>query len=367
MKISYKVNNSSRNIYFEKNILKLILKDIEKLESDKKILLIFDKNIDHKFIQNIKNALKIVGSKVIIVEAEGNKIKKNEKLLFKIIDIFIRNNFTKRSILICAGGGVVGDVAGLAASLYLRGMLYFNIPTTMTSIIDSCLGGKTAINYKNIINSVGNYYHPNAIYISTEVIKDIPDREYFAGFSEILKCALISKKKNFMNFLINNQKKILNRDEKFLKKICYETLNTKIFFFVNDVYEQKERLMLNFGHTFAHAIEMSTDLLKKDFYRHGEAVGIGILCELYYANKGKNKIFKTVEKFLNELNLPTKINNEKFNKKTLHSDIYKFLFLDKKKLNKFPRYISLKSQGKPRIDELDNDTLINETIIKMSQ
>ena len=364
-KISYNINNSSRNIYFERNVLKTILLDIEKLNSDRKILFIFDKNVDSKFIKNILNGLKIKGSKVLVAEAEGNKIKKNEKLLFKIIDIFIQNNFTKKSILICVGGGVVGDVSGLAASLYLRGILYFNIPTTMTSIIDSCLGGKTAINYKNIINSLGNYYHPNAIYISSQLIKKIPRREYLAGFPEILKCALISKKKSFLKLLLNNKKKILNRNEKFLKKIYYETLKTKISFFINDVYEQNERLMLNLGHTFAHAIEMSTDLSKKDFYRHGEAVGIGILCELYYSNKKENKIFRIVEKFLKDLNLPTKIDTNRFNKKILHSNIYKFLFFDKKRIDKFPRYISLKSLGNPKIDKLENDTLINETILKI--
>ena len=364
-KINYNINNLSRSIYFEKNVLKFILRDIEKLNSDRKILLIFDKNVDSRFIKNILNGLKIKGSKVILAEAEGSKIKKNEKLLFRIIDIFIQNKFTKKSVLICIGGGVIGDVSGLAASLYLRGILYFNIPTTMTSIIDSCLGGKTAINYKNIINSIGNYYHPNSIYISTELIKKIPHREYIAGFPEILKCALISKKKNFLKFLINNKDKILDRNEQFLKKICFETLKIKISFFINDVYEQEKRLKLNFGHTFAHAIEMSTDMSEKDFYRHGEAVGLGILCELYYSNKKKNKIFKIVENFLSELNLPTKINSIKISKNSLHSNIYKFLYLDKKRINKFPRYISLKSLGNPKIENLDNDTLINETILKI--
>ena len=97
-KINYNINNLSRSIYFEKNILKFLLKDIEKLNSDRKVLLIFDKNVNSRFIKNILNGLKIKGSKVIIAEAEGSKIKKNEKLLFRIIDIFIQNKFTKKSV-----------------------------------------------------------------------------------------------------------------------------------------------------------------------------------------------------------------------------------------------------------------------------
>ena len=123
-KISYNINNSSRNIYLEKNILKFILQDIEKFNSDRKILLIFDKNVDSKFIKNTLAGLKIKGSKVIIAEAEGSKIKKNEKLLFRIIDIFIQNKFTKRSVLICIGGGVIGDVSFSRIIIFKRNVIF---------------------------------------------------------------------------------------------------------------------------------------------------------------------------------------------------------------------------------------------------
>ena len=365
MKINYQINKSSKFVYFDKDILKHILKDIEKLNSDRKILLIFDKKVETNFIKNILSGLKIKGSKVIAAQAEGNKLKNNEKLLFKIIDIFMQNRFTKKSVLICIGGGVLGDVSGLAASLYLRGILYLNIPTTMTSIIDSCIGGKNAINYKNIINSLGTYYHPNSVYISSSLIKKLPEREYLAGFPEILKCALITKKKTFLKYLLKNKQNILIRNEKVLSKICLETLKIKISFFINDVFETDQRLMLNLGHTFAHAIEMSTDNFEKDFYRHGEAVGLGILSELYYSNQKEGKLYNITKEFLTSLNLPTKINSNKLNKKILHQNIYKYLYLDKKRVAKYPRYINLKSLGAPIIGNLDNDTLINETILKL--
>ena len=89
-----------------------------------------------------------------MLRVSGSKINKNKKFLFKIIDKLIEKKFTKKSVLLSCGGGVVGDVSALASSLYLRGMIYYHIPTTMTAIVDSCLGGKTGINYKNIINSI---------------------------------------------------------------------------------------------------------------------------------------------------------------------------------------------------------------------
>ena len=127
------------------------------------------------------------------------------------------------------GGGVVGDVAALASSLYLRGLIYFHIPTTMTAIIDSCLGGKTGINYKNIINSIGNYYHPQNVFISKNIIELIPNREFTSGVPEIIKCGLIDNKK-ILNLLASNRENCLKRDYNFLSKLIKLTLQTKVKF-----------------------------------------------------------------------------------------------------------------------------------------
>ena len=104
-------------------------------------------------------------------ECKGDKVNKNKKFLFELIDTLLKNKFTKRSVVISCGGGVVGDVSALASSLYLRGLYYFNIPTTITAIIDSSIGGKTAINYKGVTNSVGTYYHPKNVFILEEILK----------------------------------------------------------------------------------------------------------------------------------------------------------------------------------------------------
>ena len=147
-----------------------------------------------------------------------------------------------------------------------------------------------------------------------------------------------------------------------MSKLICESLKTKIFYFSKDVYEKDSRLALNFGHTFAHAIEMATQkLFKKEIFRHGEAVGLGILCELYYANKGFSKLQKDVEILLAKYALPTKV-LKYIDSQILHSEIYKFLFVDKKKIGKYPRYIFLKNLGKPKIKTLDNFNLINKTI-----
>lgn len=364
MKIEYEVNKEKFDIFINKNLKDSLKKKIDSIKSDKKILLIYDKKINNILVKKIISHLRETGSLLIALEFQGKKKNKNEKSLFNLLNVMIDNKFSKKSIVISLGGGVLGDLAALAASLYYRGTIYFNIPTTMTSIIDSCIGGKTAINYKNIINSIGNYYQPHAVFIFDEIIKEIPEREFIAGIPEIIKCGLI-KKNNLLKTLKENKKRILQRDFSIISKLCMETLKTKIFFFKNDVYEKKNRLILNFGHTFAHAIEMATEkLFNREYLRHGEAVGLGILCELYYSNGKDNFIHKKINDLLIDYNLPNKIlrKNLKVNKQELNNHIYRNLFLDKKKISRHPRYIYMKKIYKPSIKELIDENLILQTI-----
>lgn len=361
--IKYFINKSEHRVTFCKDKeAPDISYDLVRLFSDKKMLLIIDRKINNNVITNLLNDLKQSNYEIFLLKLDGSKKNKNHKMLFKIIDILINNNFTKKSLILSCGGGVIGDVSALASSLYLRGLIYFHIPTTMTAIVDSCIGGKTGINYKNIINSLGNYYHPRNVFISKNIISLIPKREFHAGFAEIIKSGFLAKN-DILNFLEKNKKQILKRNFKLLSKLINLTLKTKINFFKNDIYEQSKRLNLNFGHTFAHAIEMSLKKNGNELVRHGEAVGIGMLCEIYYS-LGKNKNFKKLYNLLIKYNLPTNI--KKFistkNKNIISKTIYKNIFLDKKRINQFPRCIKLNKIGKTQIIELRDNSRIYETI-----
>jgi 3-dehydroquinate synthase len=368
MKINYKIGKTTHQISFcRKEDKKNISKEIERVKSDRNVLLIYDVKINKNITNQVIDDLKLSGCKIFTLKSEGSKKNKNEKFLFKIIDLLISRKFTKKSIIISLGGGVVGDVSALASSLYLRGLIYFNIPSTMTSIVDSCIGGKTAINYKGITNSVGTYYHPKHVFVFEDIFQNIPKREFDAGIAEIIKCGIIDDKK-ILNFLEINKEKIFKRDYKTLSNLCKKTLVSKIKFFKKDIYEKDKRLFLNFGHTFAHAIEMATEVnLKKDFIRHGEAVGLGMLAEIYYENRNKGNIFNLVKDLLKQYNLPTKLDVSKINisKVKLLNDIYKNLFLDKKKIDKYPRYIAIKNIGSPKIKEIKDFDFINDTILNV--
>lgn len=365
MELSYKIQNDIYKVIFCNDTeAPDITKELAKVYSDKKALIIIDKKISKNIIKNLLKDLSYSDLTISILKVDGSKSNKNEKLLFKIIDALILGKFTKSSVLISCGGGVVGDVSALAASLYLRGMVYFHIPTTMTAIVDSCIGGKTGINYKNIINSFGNYYHPKAVFISKNIIELIPKREFLSGIPEIIKCGFLKNKK-ILKKIYFNKRKILDRDFKFLTKLIFMTLKTKIYFFKDDIYEKKKRLSLNFGHTFAHAVEMALKSSKKDLIRHGEAVGIGMLSEIYYS-EGKSNNFKYLYKILKRFNLPTNI--KKFlnkRKKNVEFEIFKNIFLDKKKINKYPRCIALQKNSEPKIIEMREDDKIKSAINKV--
>ena len=373
MKFTYKINKEKYDVIFcpdkegykiknKKKSYMQITKDLKKINHDGKVLLVIDRNISDLIIKYIIKDLKLSYANLVVLFVKGNKKNKNMKTLFQILDKLFEYKFSKNSVLISCGGGVIGDVAGLASSLYLRGLNYFHIPTTMTALIDSCIGGKTGINFKGLINSIGNYYHPKKVYISKNIINLLPKREYYAGIPEIIKYGLINNNKILS--LLNRQDYFKSKNFSFLSKLIKDSLLTKVKFFINDVTEKNTRLNLNFGHTFAHAIESSYESLggkHSELIRHGEAVGLGLLCEIFYIN-GKDLNFRNVKKLLQKYSLPTDLTKSKIEKRKFKKEIYKYVFLDKKKIGKYPRYIKLSSVGKSQISELKNFERIKKTI-----
>jgi 3-dehydroquinate synthase len=360
--IQYQINRKTHKVFISKEIINILIKDVVSLKSDRKIMFIYDENIDNKIVKNYLDELKTTGCKIFTSKVNGGRDNKNVNFLLKVIDSLSNNKFTKKSILISFGGGVVGDVCGLVASLYMRGLIYFHIPSTMMAILDSCIGGKNAINYKNRINLIGTYYHPLRIYIANSVIAKIPEREFFSGLSEAIKCGIIHNNK-ILTILKKNKKLIYSRNFSMLEILINLVLKTKLYFFLKDINENNKRLFLNFGHTFAHAIESAVDKFYKNFkLNHGEAVAIGILSEMKYANV-KNSFVKEIEDLFKSYNLPNELHLP--NKKNLpifQKEVFKNLFLDKKKDSRYPKYIHIVKQGKPSIRLLDNSAAIDEII-----
>ena len=198
-RITYKINKNIYDIIYTKNIVKSLEKKITELKSDKKIILIYDENIPNHIIKDILLGLKLTGCKISSKKIKSLKKNKNIKSVLDLIDTFTKLSLTKKSVVITCGG-VIGDLTGLTSCLYKRGLIYINIPSTMTALVDSCIGGKTGINHNKQINLIGTYFHPSNVIIYEKILDSIPE-EYISGQAEIIKSFIISNKSN-LNFLI---------------------------------------------------------------------------------------------------------------------------------------------------------------------
>tara|TARA_B100000963_G_scaffold359123_1_gene385516 strand:- start:12260 stop:13372 length:1113 start_codon:yes stop_codon:yes gene_type:complete len=336
-------------IFIGKNILKKFNKYQKKYLKDvSKILIISTKKIPKKYLDNLKKNIKKVNVYTFILP-DGEYIK-NNSFLTKITNRLSKINFNRNDCVIALGGGVVGDLSGYAASIYKRGLKFVQIPTSLLSQVDSSVGGKTGINNNYGKNIIGSFYQPNFVLIDTETLNTLPKREVSAGFAEILKYSLILDRK-FFNWLNINGKIILkNQNQTTVLKAIYTSCALKSKVVQKDEYENSYRAILNFGHTFAHAIETKTKYSKKII--HGEAVLIGMML----ASRLSYKLGYLRDKDLNKiLNLYKKLKlNFKYNKFVTEKNmntIFKIMLNDKKSSGKKIKIILLKNIGQAFIKE----------------
>ena len=210
--------------------------------------------------------------------------------------------------MISIGGGITGDISGLAASLFKRGLKFINIPTTLLSQVDSSIGGKTGVNTKQGKNLIGTFYQPNLVISDIQFLKTLPKREIICGYGEILKHSLIANK-NFYNFLNKNSSKIFNLSSPFIEKAILESCKIKKSVVQKDEKENGLRKILNFGHTFAHAYEASLGYSKK--LNHGEAVILGMRSALNFSLKNnllKKEDHISIINHISNSNLPSSVN-----------------------------------------------------------
>lgn len=186
----------------------------------------------------------------------------------------VRAGIDRRSLLIAVGGGVVGDVAGLVASTCLRGIALVQIPTTLIAQVDSAVGGKTGVNLPEGKNLVGTFYPARLVIADSAALKSLPDRQFRGGLAEVIKYGVIADAKLFA-YLEKNFDAILGRDPAALTHIIARSLEIKAHVVSRDERESGLREVLNFGHTFAHALETAT---RYRVYQHGEAVAWGMMC-----------------------------------------------------------------------------------------
>ena len=303
---------------------------------------LIDKNV-YK-IHNLKRNIK--SKKIIFIDA-SEKSKSFENL-GKIIKKILSTNLKKDNKLIVIGGGITQDIASFISSIIFRGIDWIFIPTSFLSQCDSCIGGKTSINFFGKKNQLGNFYPPSAIYIDTLFLKSLGDKDIRSGVGEMAHYYFVSGNKDFKLFL-QHYKKVILKDLNSCKKLIFRSLMIKKYFIEKDEFDKKERLLLNYGHTFGHAIESITD------YKipHGIAVANGMDIANFLSlniNLITQKEFEEMHDVLS--NIYKNIQPEKINSKQYIQQLKK----DKKNINENLRCILTKGVGKMVIKELSFDS-----------
>ncbi len=329
----------------------------------RKIALVSNRRVFSLYGETVEKSLKNIGFELCLWLMKDGEIHKNFRSLENSLKFLGDNQIKRTDAVVALGGGVVGDLAGFAAAIYLRGIDFLQMPTTLLAMIDSSVGGKTAVNTAFGKNLVGAFHQPKGVLIDVETLKTLPRRELTAGFCEAVKQAVIADPTLFnqtdlflQNYSPNNFKKYFANDEfvSELESLIFNQISFKAEIVSQDAKEsvgrtdEKSRKILNFGHTLAHALEKATDY---KYFKHGEAVGYGIIFAAELAKKldifSKNELDLLNDVVARVGTLP-KLDNIR-----LETIVKNFAF-DKKAIGDSLQWILLEAIGKPKIVENKN-------------
>lgn len=273
LRIPVKTESRSYEVLVERGLLSRaseVLRDAVSRES--RVFVATSKPVAKHWAKVLKKGLSGLGGCEFIAMADGERAKRMkqvESLAEELVDL----GADRKSVIIALGGGVVGDVAGFLASVFMRGVPVVQVPTTLVAQVDSAIGGKTGVNLASGKNLVGTFHQPLAVLVDPDVLATLPEREYRSGLFEAMKYGVI-RNPHIFDLMENRRDALLKRDGKLLEKLIAECIQVKADVVSADERESGERRILNYGHTIGHALEAETEY---STLLHGEAVGWGMI------------------------------------------------------------------------------------------
>ncbi|MCM8785875.1 MAG: 3-dehydroquinate synthase [Candidatus Omnitrophica bacterium] len=347
-KIKVNLYKNSYFIYLNYSLEKIGTK-IRNENIGNKVVVLSDENIYPVYGKVVKESVERIGKKVNVIIIRPGEKEKNFKTVINIIKDLVNLNINRDDLILNLGGGVISDIGGFVASIYMRGIKYVNVPTTLLAQVDASIGGKTGINMEKGKNLVGSFYQPYFVYIDFNTLLSLPYHEIKQGISEIIKYGVIKNKKIFEKVEDTDPKQIKN-DYEFL---IGESIKIKVSVVEKDEKEEKGlREILNFGHTLGHGIEIS-DVRK---FSHGDAVFLGMIGESYISYKigiGEKEIYKRIKDLGEKFKLLNSFDKIDFDK------IIEFLKHDKKVKKGRLRFVLPERIGKVRIGvEVDENEVL---------
>ncbi len=344
-KLRINLKENSYDIIIEHGLLSELGALISKKFGKPKTFIVTDSNIAAHWLKQTIESLTAQGMSPKVLEVPVGERTKSFINLEKIIDQLLESKVDRDSVLIALGGGVIGDLAGFAGAVTLRGIKVIQVPTTLLSQVDSSVGGKTGVNVRQGKNLVGSFHQPSLVAIDTQVLQTLPSRQLFAGYAEVLKYGLI-KDRSFFDWLELNGKKVLEGDKLAQQFAIFTSCRIKAEIVEADEKEKNLRAILNFGHTFGHALEAEAgydgNLL------HGEAVSIGMVLAIELSKNlgylSGQDAGRAVE-YIRNIGLPTNINSVEGSTSWHPDGIIQHMQHDKKVSNGQLRFVLIKGIG----------------------
>ena len=311
------------------------------------------------FLKNSSIPKRFYNSEILIGDGENFKNLNSCESIYKNL---LKNKYSRDCCLLAYGGGVIGDITGYVAATYLRGVNFIQVPTTLLSMVDSSVGGKTGVNHSLGKNMIGAFYQPQSVIIDLDSLKTLPKKQFNAGMAEVIKYGVIYDKQ-FFEWLEKNKKKIISLDRVSLAKIIATSCKIKAEIVAKDEKESGIRAILNLGHTFGHAIEKNIGYGR---WTHGAAVACGMVIASELSEKlgklSKNDLSR-IKNLLSYFDLPIKLP-----KKLNASKLYEAMKNDKKVLNNKIRLIIPKKIGECFIsDKFSKSTILKTLEINRDQ
>lgn len=243
---------------------------------NEKVLLVSNPTVFNLYGDKVLHSLEQAGAKVNIALMPDGEIYKNLEQANQVLDKAVSCRLGRDSLVVALGGGVVGDLAGFVASIYMRGIDFIQIPTTLLAQVDSSVGGKVAVNHPEGKNLIGSFHQPRMVLIDTQTISTLGVAEYRSGLAEVVKYGVIYDR-GFFAFMENNIEEINRLDDECLQELIFRACTIKADIVNKDEKETGIRMILNLGHTFGHSLEK----LSGYSLRHGEAVALGSIAACY--------------------------------------------------------------------------------------
>jgi 3-dehydroquinate synthase len=337
-------------ILIKKGVINHVAIDIKHQYPNAKALIVTDKNVERLYLKKLSDQFSKQSIVFDVLSFKSGEKTKSFDSLKLICEKAADMNLNRGDIIVALGGGVIGDLAGFASAVYLRGLKFIAIPTTLLSQVDSSVGGKTGINIAQGKNLVGSFYKANSVYIDTQTLSTLDDDEYKCGMAEVIKYGLIWDRA-FHDFLLSLESK--EDVYKNIDKIVHRCCKIKADVVYQDEFDKGLRMLLNFGHTIGHAIENSYGYGE---FSHGEAVSIGMAMiskkseMLGLTTVGTHE--KVIE-ILEHFGLKTQISN--INEK----EIFKATMKDKKNIGENMNIILLDDIGKAKIYKIAPKEMVN--------